>query len=168
MNHDAEAHYTAARTESSRDNIMLLWLQANFAWLKAFHIIFMVCWFAGIFYLPRLFVHHAVAKDAVTRERLSIMEAKLYRFITPFAWLTVLLGLAMMASNIDFYKTQHWLHAKIALVALLVVYHLLCGRLARQFAAGEIHRGHVYYRIFNELPVLILFAIVILVVVRPF
>lgn len=139
-----------------------------FLWLKAFHIIFMVCWFAGIFYLPRLFVHHALSEDAATRERLGIMEGKLYRFVTPFAWLTVLLGLGMMAHNIDFYKTQYWLHAKIALVVLLVVYHLQCGRLVRQFAAGEIHRSHVYYRVFNELPVLILFAIVVLVVVRPF
>jgi len=139
-----------------------------FLWLKAFHIIFMVCWFAGIFYLPRLFVHHALSEDAATRERLAIMEGKLYRFVTPFAWLTVLLGLAMVASNIDFYKTQYWLHAKIALVALLVVYHLQCGRLVKQFAAGEIRRSHTYYRVFNELPVLILFAIVTLVVVRPF
>lgn len=147
---------------------MLLWLQANFAWLKAFHIIFMVCWFAGIFYLPRLFVHHALSEDAATRARLAIMEAKLYRFVTPFAWLTVLLGLALIATNPDFYKTQYWLHAKIALVLPLIVYHLQCGRILRQFAAGSIRRSHVYYRVFNELPVLILFAIVILVVVRPF
>jgi len=139
-----------------------------FLWLKAFHIIFMVCWFAGIFYLPRLFVHHALSEDAETRTRLSIMEHKLYRFVTPFAWLTVLLGFAMIATNLDYYKTQYWLHAKIALVALLVVYHVQCGRLVRQFASGDIRQSHVYYRVFNELPVLILFAVVILVVVRPF
>lgn len=139
-----------------------------FLWLKAFHIIFMVCWFAGIFYLPRLFVHHALSEDAATRERLAIMERKLYRFTTPFAWLTVGLGVAMVASNMDFYKTQYWLHAKIALVLPLIAYHLQCGRMLRQFAAGEIRHGHKYYRVFNELPVLILFAIVILVVVRPF
>jgi putative membrane protein len=139
-----------------------------FLWLKAFHIIFMVCWFAGIFYLPRLFVHHALSEDAATRERLAIMERKLYRFTTPFAWLTVGLGVAMVYSNLEFYKTQYWLHAKIALVLPLVAYHLQCGRILRQFAAGKIRRSHVYYRVFNELPVLILFAIVILVVVRPF
>lgn len=139
-----------------------------FLWLKAFHIIFMVCWFAGLFYLPRLFVHHALSEDAATRDRLTIMERKLYRFTTPFAWLTVGLGLALVASNLEFYKTQYWLHAKIALVLPLIVYHLQCGRLLRQFAAGEIRHGHVYYRVFNELPVLILFAIVILVVVKPF
>lgn len=139
-----------------------------FLWLKAFHIIFMVCWFAGIFYLPRLFVHHALSEDAATRARLAIMEHKLYRFTTPFAWLTVGLGVAMVASNLPFYKTQYWLHAKIALVLPLIAYHLQCGRMLRQFAAGEIRHSHVYYRVFNELPVLILFAIVILVVVRPF
>lgn len=139
-----------------------------FLWLKALHIIFMVCWFAGIFYLPRLFVHHAACDDATTRARLTLMEGKLYRFITPFAWLTVLLGLAMIALNLEFYKTQYWLHAKIALVALLVVYHAHCGRLVKRFAAGDIRHTHVYYRVFNELPVLILFAVVILVVVRPF
>lgn len=139
-----------------------------FVWLKAFHIIFMVCWFAGIFYLPRLFVHHALSEDAATRDRLAIMERKLYRFTTPFAWLTVGLGLALVAGNLEFYKTQYWLHAKIALVLPLIVYHLQCGRMLRQFATGEIRHGHVYYRVFNELPVLILFAIVILVVVKPF
>jgi len=138
-------------------------------WVKAFHIIFMTAWFAGIFYLPRLFVHHAMSEDSATRERLAIMERKLYRFITPFMVLTVGLGLWML---FDYawatYSHMLWLHIKLALVVVLVGYHFYCGHLVKEFAAGRIARGHVFYRWFNEFPVLLLFAIVILVVVKPF
>ena len=96
------------------------------------------------------------------------MERKLYRFITPFAFLTVLLGLWMLAANSAYYLSSGWMHGKLALVALLAVYHVACGRIVRQFAAGRNSRGHVFYRWFNELPVFVLFGSVILVVVKPF
>jgi putative membrane protein len=137
-------------------------------WLKAFHIIAVVCWFAGIFYLPRLFVYHTLAADQATREHLKIMERKLYRFMTPFAWITVALGAAMILVNPSYYLHAGWLHLKLMLVAVLVGYHLYCGRLLRAFAADRNRRGHVFYRWLNELPVLVLFAAVILAVVKPF
>lgn len=137
-------------------------------WLKAFHIIAVVCWFAGIFYLPRLFVYHALATDQATREHLKIMERKLYRFVTPFAILTIALGLAMVLLNPQYYAHAGWLQAKILLVVPLAIYHWHCGRLVRRFAADRIEHSHIYYRWFNELPVLLLFAIVILAVVKPF
>ena len=137
-------------------------------WLKAFHIIFIVCWFAGLFYLPRLYVHHAMARDRATIERLKIMERKLYRFVTPFAALTIGLGIWMIALQPDYYLTQGWMHAKLTLVALLVVYHFWCGRLLRELRDDVSTHSHRFFRVFNELPVLILFPVVILAVVRPF
>ncbi|WP_019529811.1 CopD family protein [Dasania marina] len=137
-------------------------------WLKALHIIFMVCWFAGIFYLPRLFVYHAMAEDQATREQLAIMERKLYRFISPFAVLTILFGLWLASYNIDYYLQAKWFYAKLALVLLLVGYHLQCGRYIKQLAQHSEQRSHVFYRWFNELPVIILFTVIILVVVKPF
>jgi putative membrane protein len=138
-------------------------------WVKAFHIIFMTAWFAGIFYLPRLFVHHAMSEDTATRERLKIMERKLYRFITPFMYLTVAFGLWML---FDYawatYSHMLWLHIKLALVVVLIAYHFYSGRLVKEFAEDRSRRSHVFYRWFNEFPVLLLFAIVILVVVKPF
>ncbi|HEX6591234.1 MAG TPA: protoporphyrinogen oxidase HemJ [Moraxellaceae bacterium] len=138
-------------------------------WLKAFHVIAVVCWFAGLFYLPRLFVYHAQTGDEAGRERFKIMERKLYRGIMwPSLVLTVVLGLAMLVPHWDYYKTQGWMHAKLSLVALLVVYHLLCGRYRRAFAEDRNEKSHRFFRFFNELPVLALVAIVILVIVRPF
>ena len=137
-------------------------------WLKALHIIFMVSWFAGLFYLPRLFVYHAMAEDEATRRTLATMERKLYRFVTPWLWLTVIFGLGLIAGyGMDWFRTQGWLHAKLALVIGLIAYHFYCGKLVRDFAAGRNARSHVFYRWFNEIPVLFLFAIVILAVVRP-
>lgn len=136
-------------------------------WVKAFHIIFVVCWFAGIFYLPRLFVHHASVTDAATRQRLGLMEAKLYRFMTPFMVLTLIFGAWLTSYAGSTYFSQPWFHAKLCLVAALVVYHLYCGRCIRRLHSGQDQRSHVFYRVFNELPVLALFAIVILVVVKP-
>ncbi len=137
-------------------------------WLKALHIIFMVSWFAGLFYLPRLFVYHAMAEDEATRRTLATMERKLYRFVTPWLWLTVIFGLGLIAGyGMDWFRTQGWLHAKLALVIGLIAYHFYCGKLVRDFAAGRNARSHVFYRWFNEIPVLLLFAIVILAVVRP-
>ena len=137
-------------------------------WLKSFHIIFVVCWFAGIFYLPRLFVNHAMADSRDTKQQLALMERKLYRFITPFAWLSIGFGVWMSMLNWDYYKTQGWFHVKVALVLLLVIYHMVCGHYVKQFQQDINSKSHVYFRWFNELPVLVLFAVVILVVVRPF
>jgi putative membrane protein len=137
-------------------------------WLKALHLIAVVCWFAGIFYLPRLFVYHALATNQATRDHLKIMERKLYRFMTPFAALTIAFGLALILLNPGYYGKAGWLHAKLALVLALAVYHWYCGRLVRVFAADCNRRSHVFYRWFNELPVLVLIGAVILAVVKPF
>ena len=136
-------------------------------WVKSFHIIFMVTWFAGLFYLPRLFVYHAMASDAVSLERFKVMERKLYwGIMTPGALLTIVFGLWLWLGW--FRGSSSWLHAKIALVAILAGYHLWCGLLLRDFAAGRNARGHVWFRWFNEFPVLVLIATVLLVVFKPF
>ena len=141
----------------------------TFLWLKAFHIIAVVTWFAAIFYLPRLFVYHADATDEISRERFKIMERKLYRGImTPSMVVVIALGLWMLFMNAGFYFSQAWMHAKLTLVALLVVYHFYCGHLLNVFKEDRNTRSHVFYRWFNEVPVFILLGVVILVVVRPF
>jgi putative membrane protein len=134
-------------------------------WLKAFHIIMVVSWFAGLFYLPRLFVNHAMTTDSATSERLKIMERKLYRFMTPLSILALASGLWLW---LGFGITGGWMHAKLALVVVLIGYHLYCGKLVSAFRDDLNQRSHVFYRWFNELPVLILTAVVILVVVKPF
>jgi len=134
-------------------------------WIKALHIIFVVTWFAGLFYLPRLFVYHAMAEDAATRERFKVMERKLYRGIMlPGAILTVVFGGWLMSYG----HTGAWLHAKLAVVALTIAYHLWCGKLMRDFALDRNTKSHVWYRWFNEIPVIFLAAAVVLVVVKPF
>ncbi|MEQ3763639.1 MAG: protoporphyrinogen oxidase HemJ [Alcanivorax sp.] len=141
----------------------------TFLWLKAFHIIAVITWFAAIFYLPRLFVYHADATDTISRERFKIMERKLYRGImTPSMVVVIALGTWMIALNPDFYLSQGWMHAKLTLVTLLVVYHLYCGHLLKIFRDDRNERSHVFYRWFNEVPVFLLLGIIILVVVRPF
>ena len=138
-------------------------------WLKAWHMIAVVTWFAGLFYLPRLFVYHAMAEDAIGRERFVVMERKLYRGIMwPSMIVVVVLGLWMLFLNWDVYRTQGWMHAKLTLATLLIVYHFWCGNFLRDLRDGRSARSHVFYRVFNELPVLGLVAIVILVIVRPF
>ncbi|HEX7465676.1 MAG TPA: protoporphyrinogen oxidase HemJ [Usitatibacter sp.] len=135
-------------------------------WLKALHIIFVVAWFAGLFYLPRLFVYHALSSDAASNERFKVMERKLYRGImTPCMALTLVLGTWLW---LGYGFTGGWLRAKLVLVVLLVGYHLWLGRLAMDFAADANRRSHVFYRWINELPLVLLAAIVILVVVKPF
>ena len=141
---------------------------AVFAWARALHIAFMVCWFSGIFYLPRLFVNHAMSTEASTRAQFCVMEQKLYRFMTPFAWLTLLLGAYMLATRWQVYLQQNWMIAKIVLVTALVVYHLVCGHFVRSFALQRNSRSHVFYRWFNEFPVLILFGVIFLVALKPF
>jgi protoporphyrinogen IX oxidase len=133
--------------------------------LKSLHIIFVVSWFAGLFYLPRLFVNHAMVTDAATKERLAMMEHKLYRFVTPIGILAVVLGLWLW---FGYGFAGGWLHAKTALVVLLIAYHLYCGKLMRDLAAGRSTRSHVWFRVFNEIPVLVLFAVVFLAVLKPF
>ncbi|KAI5914759.1 CopD family protein [Thauera sp. 2A1] len=133
--------------------------------LKSLHIIFVVSWFAGLFYLPRIFVNHAMVTDAATIERLGMMERKLYRFVTPIGILAVVLGLWLW---FGYGFAGGWLHAKTALVVLLIIYHLYCGKLMRDFAAGRNSRSHVWYRVFNEIPVVVLFVVVFLVVLKPF
>ncbi len=136
-------------------------------WVKSLHIVFMVTWFAGLFYLPRLFVYHAQATDAVSLERFALMERKLFwGIMTPGAVLTVGFGVWLWLGW--FRGAGSWLHAKMALVALLAGYHLWCWRLMRALAEGRNRRGHVWYRWFNEVPVLFLFATVFLVVLKPF
>lgn len=134
-------------------------------WIKSLHLIFVTSWFAGLFYLPRLFVNHAMVDDPATSGRLLLMERKLYRFMTPLAILALGFGLWLwLGYGID----GGWLHAKLVLVAGLIGYHLYCGKLINDFAQGRNRHGHVWYRWFNEVPVLILFAIVPLVIIKPF
>lgn len=139
-------------------------------WLKALHLIFMVTWFAGLFYLPRLFVYHAMSTDAISNERFKIMERKLYfGIMTPGMILTFIFGLWMLASYAwEIYSSSGWLYAKLALLALLLVYHVICGKWLLDFKHDRNKRSHVYYRWMNEVPVLFLIAIVILAVVKPF
>jgi putative membrane protein len=135
-------------------------------WVKASHIIFMVTWFAGIFYLPRLFVYHAMSSDATSIERFKVMERKLlYGIMTPGAVLTVATGLWLW---LGYGISGGWLHAKLVLVAILIGYHVWCVKLAADFKRDKNLKSHVWYRWFNEFPVLLLIGIVILVVVKPF
>ena len=135
-------------------------------WLKALHIIFVVSWFAGLFYLPRLFVYHAGAADAVSNERFKVMERKLYRGIMmPAMALTVVSGLWLW---LGFGFRGEWLHAKVALVVVLLAYHFWMRKLLGDFARDANRHSHVFYRWVNEMPTVLLVAIVILVVVKPF
>ncbi len=134
-------------------------------WVKALHIVFVTSWFAGLFYLPRLFVNHAMVNDATTLARLELMEHKLYRFMFPLALLALGFGLWLW---LGYGISGGWLHAKLALVVGLIAYHAYCGKIMRDFKAGKNQHSHVWYRWFNEIPVLVLFAVVILVVVKPF
>lgn len=139
------------------------------AWIEAFHIMSVITWFAGIFYLPRLFVYHAMAEDQISKDRFVIMERKLFKGImTPSAIATILFGSWLIASAPDFYLRQGWLHAKLALVALLIVYHISCWWFMVRFREQRNTHSHVFFRFFNEAPVFLLVAIVILVVVKPF
>jgi putative membrane protein len=134
-------------------------------WVKSLHIVFMVTWFAGLFYLPRLFVYHAMAEDAVSRERFQVMERKLFwGIMTPGGVLTILFGLWLWFA---WGYAGAWLNAKVALTALLVAYHVWCGRLMLDFRAGRNRKSHVWFRWFNEVPTLVLFAAVFLVVFKP-
>ena len=139
-------------------------------WLKAFHIIFVVTWFAGLFYLPRLFVYHVEAGEPEVRARLKTMQRRLLGITHVGGALALGFGLATLAAFAQAsgaYLQQGWLHAKLALVLLLVAYHWMLVRLVRQFARDEIRHSSRWLRIFNEIPALLLIAIVLLVVLKP-
>ena len=135
-------------------------------WVKAWHIIFMVTWFAGMFYLPRLFVYHAMSEDKTSQERFKIMERKLfYGIMTPGGILTIAFGLWLW---LGYGFTGGWLHTKVAIVCGLIAYHIYCGKLVADFKNDRNRHSHIYYRWFNEAPVLALIAIIILVEVKPY
>ena len=140
-------------------------------WFKAFHLIFMVTWMAGIFYLPRLFVYHAMCEesDHVGKERFKVMERKLFfGIMTPGAILTLICGWAMIyIYGLAYLKTQIWLHAKLTILALMVGYHIHCFFILRRFKEDRNQKSHVYYRFYNEVPVLFLIAVVLLAVLKP-
>jgi putative membrane protein len=135
--------------------------------VKSLHIVFMVTWFAGLFYLPRLFVYHAMAEDQASRERFKVMERKLYwGIMTPGGLLTIVFGLWLWLAW--FAEAGAWVGLKAALTGVLVAYHVWCGRLMLEFRADRNTRSHVWYRWFNEFPILVLLAAVFLVVYKPF
>jgi len=144
-------------------------MEKDMLWVKAFHVIFMVTWFAGLFYLPRLFVYHAMSHDDISIERFKIMEHKLfYGIMTPGALITLILGLWMLFDNgWQAVSQMLWLQIKLALVIVLLIYHGWCWKLLQDFKHNRNRHSHIWYRWFNEAPVLLLVAIVILVIVKP-
>jgi len=137
-------------------------------WVKSFHIVSMVAWFAALFYLPRIFVYHAGAPTGPVHAQFCVMERRLYRGImNPAMILTVGFGLWLLAARWDYLAGARWLWIKLVLVAGLIVYHLYCGHLVRVFASGRNTFPHTFYRVFNEVPTLVLIAVVVLAVVRP-
>jgi putative membrane protein len=135
-------------------------------WIKSLHLVFVIAWFAGLFYLPRLFVYHAQSSDAVSLERFKVMERKLYRGImTPCMVLAIVFGVWLW---LGYGFHGGWLRAKLALVAVLIAYHFWLGKLAHDFARDANTHSHTFYRWINELPLVLLAAIVVLVVVKPF
>ncbi len=139
-------------------------------WLKAMHLIFMVTWFAGLFYLPRLFVYHAMSDDPISHERFKIMERKLYfGIMTPGMVLTLIFGVWMLMDYAwQMYSQGLWLHIKLSLLVLLIIYHIVCGKWLLDFKHDRNSHSHIYFRWINEIPVFFLIAIIILATVKPF
>ena len=139
-------------------------------WYKALHLIFMVTWFSGLFYLPRLFVYHAMSDDEISIDRFKIMEKKLfYGIATPGGLLTIIFGFCLLVSNgMTSYSGQLWLSLKMILIAVLVLYHIYCFSLLQDFKYDRNKHTHIWYRWFNEVPVLILVGIILLAVIKPF
>lgn len=138
-------------------------------WVKALHVIFMVTWFAGLFYLPRLYVYHAEASDPISIARFKIMERKLFfGIMTPGALLTIIFGIWTLSYSLSGYMQMGWFHLKLLCVLLLILYHLYLGQLLLAFKRDQNKHTHIFYRYLNEVPVLFLFAIVILAIVKPF
>ncbi|GAC15043.1 protoporphyrinogen oxidase HemJ [Aliiglaciecola lipolytica] len=141
----------------------------SFFWIKALHIFFMIAWMAGIFYLPRLFVYHAQTNSHEVREQFKIMERKLWFFVTPFAVLTLIFGVVLIYMHgKDWFSASKWLHVKLTLVALVYVYHGYLFVLMRRFAQDKNTHSARFYRFLNEAPVVVLFAIVALAVLKAF
>jgi putative membrane protein len=138
-------------------------------WVKALHLIFMVTWFAGLFYLPRLFVYHAMSDDQMSIDRFKIMERKLFfGIMTPGAFLTLIFGFwTLLIIGWDSYSGSMWLHLKLGIILLVLIYHIYCAKLMLDFKHNRNKHSHVWYRWFNEIPVIFLIAIIILAVVRP-
>ena len=137
-------------------------------WVKSFHIIAVVCWFAVLFYLPRLFVYHAMSDDEISKERFNMMERKLIRGIgNPSLLATIILGVWLASYNWAYYQNAAWFWLKAAMVFILVIYHMVCIYLWKQFCNDNNTRSHIFYRWFNEFPVLLLIIIVCLVVIKP-
>ena len=146
-------------------------MSASYLWVKAFHIVFVASWFAGLFYLPRLFVNLALVPAASTaeRERLLLMARKLYRFAGLLMAPALALGFVLwLVYGVGLGSGNGWLHAKLVVVALAIGYHHACGRLLRAFETGAPRRSHRWYRVFNEVSVLLFAVAVVLVVVKPF
>ena len=144
-------------------------MASGYLWVKTFHLMFLISWFAGLFYLPRVYVNLAMVPDGSTaeRERLLLMARKLYRFMGPLMVLTLVFGLWLWLGY-GVGAGAGWMHAKLAIVAVLLGYHHACGRLLRRFQAGTNRRSHVWYRWFNEVPTIALLLTLILVVLKPF
>ncbi len=141
----------------------------TYLWLKALHLIFMVSWFAGLFYLPRIFVNLAMTQSEnkmEAYEHLLIMARKLYRFITPFMILTIILGSWMLYLN-NTLLNMTWMKIKLGLVALLIIYHFICGNNLKYFSHYKETKNHIYYRWFNEFPVIVLFSVIMLAILKP-
>lgn len=137
-------------------------------WVKAFHIIFVICWFSGIFYLPRLFVYHAMSEDQISKDRFVIMERKLFWGITtPSAIVAVLLGAWLLLANSSYFMAWWWMHVKLALVACVIAYHYGCWVFMVKLRQDTNIRDHIFFRFFNEVPVIMLVGIVVLIVVKP-
>ncbi len=144
-------------------------MNSFYLWLKAFHIIAVICWMAGIFYLPRLFVYHSTTPEQSGRDRFKVMEAKLYRIImNPSMLVTLVLGVWMLVESWHAYSGSVWMWLKILLVVVLVGYHHYCLMIMRAFARDKVPHSEKFFRVFNEIPVLILIPVVILVTVKPF
>lgn len=139
-------------------------------WLKALHLIFMVTWFAGLFYLPRLYVYHAMSDDQISNDRFKIMERKLFfGIMTPGMILTLVFGIWMLIDYAwEMYSSSGWLHAKLMLLVLMIVYHIYCGKWMLDFKHDQNQHSHVFYRWVNEIPVVFLIGVIILAVVKPF
>jgi len=137
-------------------------------WIKAFHLIFMVTWFSGLFYLPRLFVYHTMSTDQISIERFKIMERKLYFGITtPGAIFTIIFGIWLLSFNPSIYMQSSWMYAKFGLVMLLIFFHIYLGKLLWDFKHNNNQHSHVFYRWLNEIPVIFLIGIILLVVIQP-
>lgn len=137
-------------------------------WVKAFHIIFMVTWFAGLFYLPRLYVYHANAEDSISQERFKVMERKLFWGIaTPGGIITIVLGIWLINMTGSQMLSATWFQIKLAIVLFLIIYHIWCGKLLLDFKNDINKHSHVWYRVFNEVPVFVLIAIILLVELQP-